>query len=171
MKYEVQLASFSSGEKTRVIELERNPSGWRVALDGRPVAVDAVEIAPNTLSILLGGRSFEITVTPSADGKLKLQTGAQEFTAEVIDPRAWSGRRHSHVEAEGRQQIVAPMPGKVVRLLVKAGDRVEASQGLLVVEAMKMQNEIRSPKTGTVERVFAKEGQPVNAGEVLCIVA
>jgi len=63
------------------------------------------------------------------------------------------------------------MPGKVVRLLVKAGDHVEAGQGLLVVEAMKMQNEIRSPKSGIVERVFAKEGQPVNAGEVLAIVA
>jgi biotin carboxyl carrier protein len=171
MKFEVQLASSSSEEKTRVIELERDAAGWRVTLDGRPVAVDAVEIAPNTLSILLDGQSFEITVTPSADGKLKLQIGAQEFTAEIIDPRAWSGRRHGNVEAEGRQQIVAPMPGKVVRLLVKAGDHVEAGQGLLVIEAMKMQNEIRSPKSGTVERVLAREGQPVNAGEVLCVVA
>ena len=170
MRYEVQLAS-SSGEKARVIELERDTAGWRVILDGRPVAVDAVEIAPNTLSILLDGQSFEISVTPAPDGKLKLQTGTQEFTAEVIDPRAWSGRRHGSVEAEGRQQIVAPMPGKVVRLLVKEGDRVEAGQGLLVVEAMKMQNEIRSPKSGTVERILAKEGQPVNSGEVLCVVA
>jgi biotin carboxyl carrier protein len=62
------------------------------------------------------------------------------------------------------------MPGKIVRVLVKAGDRVEAGQGLLVVEAMKMQNEIRSPKGGTIERVLAEEGQAVNAGEVLCIV-
>ena len=167
MRYEVQLASSSSGEKARVIELERDTAGWRVILDGRPVAVDAVEIAPNTLSILLDGQSFEISVTPSPDGKLKLQTGTQEFTAEVIDPRAWSGRRHGSVEAEGRQQIVAPMPGKVVRLLVKEGDHVEAGQGLLVVEAMKMQNEIRSPKSGAVERILAKEGQPVNSGEIL----
>ena len=169
MRYDVQLAS-SSGEKTRVIELERDVAGWRVTLDGRPVAVDAVEISPNALSILLDGQSFEINVTPSPDGKLKLQTGTQEFTAVVIDPRAWSGRRHSNAEAEGRQQVVAPMPGKIVRILVKAGDQVEAGQGLLVVEAMKMQNEIRSPKSGTVERVLASEGQPVNAGEVLCIV-
>ncbi|HEX7697829.1 MAG TPA: biotin/lipoyl-containing protein, partial [Candidatus Acidoferrum sp.] len=66
---------------------------------------------------------------------------------------------------------VAPMPGKVARLLVKAGDHVEADQGLLDVEAMKMPNEIRSPKSGTVERVLAGKGQPVNAGEVLCVVA
>jgi biotin carboxyl carrier protein len=171
MRYEVRLASSNSGERTCVIELERDASGWRVTLNGRPVTVDVVEVAPNTLSILLEGQSFEINVTPSPDGKLKLQNGAHEFTAEVIDPRAWSGRRHGNVEAEGRQQVVAPMPGKVVRLLVKVGERVEAGQGLLVVEAMKMQNEIRSPKSGTVEHVLAKEGQPVNAGEILCIVA
>jgi biotin carboxyl carrier protein len=169
MKYEVQLAS-PCEEKTLVIELERDGVAWRVTLDGRPVAVDAVEIAPNTLSILLNGQSFEVNVSSSPDGKLKLQTGSREFIAEVIDPRAWSGRRHGSVEAQGRQQIVAPMPGKVVRLLVKEGDRVEAGQGLLVVEAMKMQNEIRSPKGGTVERVLAKEGQAVNAGDVLCVV-
>jgi biotin carboxyl carrier protein len=170
MKYEVKLSSSSEG-KTRIIELERDGDLWQVTLDGRPVAVDAVEIAPNTLSILLDGQSFEINVTPSPDGKLKLQTGSREFIAEVIDPRAWSGRRHGSVEAEGRQQVVAPMPGKVVRLLIREGDRVEAGQGLVVVEAMKMQNEIRSPKSGTVERVLTKEGQPVNAGDVLCVVA
>ncbi len=171
MRYEVLLTSSNSKEKARIIELERNASGWLVTVDGRAVAVDAVEIAPNALSILLDGQSFEINVAPSPDGKLKLQNGTQEFIAEVIDPRAWSGRRHGSVEAEGRQQVLAPMPGKVVRLLVKAGEHVEADQGLLVVEAMKMQNEIRSPKSGMVERVLAKEGQPVNAGDVLCVVA
>jgi biotin carboxyl carrier protein len=171
VRYEVQLSSSTPGEKTCVIELEREAVGWRVTLDGQPVTVDAVEIAPNTLSILLDGHSFEITVTPSPGDKLNLHAGSQEFIAEVIDPRAWSGRRHGNVEAEGCQQIVAPMPGKVVRLLVQAGDHVEAGQGLVVVEAMKMQNEVRSPKSGTVERILAREGQAVNAGEVLCVVA
>ena len=169
MKYEVQLNG-QSGKTTRIVELERNASAWRILLDGQPIEADAVEIAPYTLSILLNGQSYEIRVSPVPEGKLKLQTGTHEFTAEVIDPRAWSGRRHGHVEAEGRQQIIAPMPGKIVRLLVKAGDHVEIGQGLLVVEAMKMQNEIRSPKSGTVERVLAKEGQAVNAGEVLAWV-
>jgi len=164
MKLEVRISG-----RTRTVELERDTNGWRATIDGQPAA-DIVEIAPNTLSVLLAGQSHEICVTPSLDGKLKLQTGTQEFSAEVLDPRTWSGRRGG-VEAEGRQQIIAPMPGKVVRLLVKAGDGVEAGQGLLVVEAMKMQNEIRSPKSGTVERVLAAEGQAVNAGEVLCIVS
>ena len=95
----------------------------------------------------------------------------QEFTAEVVDPRAWRGRTHGAVALEGRQHVVAPMPGKVVRVLVHEGDTVESGQGILVVEAMKMQNEIRSPKAGTVERLNVKEGQPVNAGEVLCVVS
>ena len=169
MKFEVQLSG-PSGKCSRVVELERDGDRWRVTLDGKLVEADAVEIAPNIVSILLQGQSHEIRITPSPDGTLKLQAGLAEFTAEVIDPRAWRGRRHGALEAEGRQQVVAPMPGKIVRLLVKAGDKIEAGQGLLVIEAMKMQNEIRSPKSGTVERLLAKEGQPVNAGEVLAWV-
>ena len=169
MKYEIRLEG-SSGRKTRFVELERHGQGWQVALDGQTVAADAVEVVPNTFSILLDGQSHEISVALSPEGKLRLHTRTQEFTAEVLDPRTWRGRQ-GDVEASGRQQILAPMPGKVVRLLVKAGDHVEAGQGLLVVEAMKMQNEIRSPKSGVVERVLAVEGLPVNAGEVLAIVA
>jgi biotin carboxyl carrier protein len=166
MKYEVRIEG-----KTRVVELARYSNAWQATLDGGPGTADVTEIAPNIYSVLLSGQSHEICVTPSPGGKLNLQTGRFEFTAEVVDPRSWSGRRHAGSEAEGRQQIVAPMPGKIVRVLVIAGDRVEAGQGLLVVEAMKMQNEIRSPKSGTVESVQVEEGQAVNAGEVLCVVS
>jgi biotin carboxyl carrier protein len=162
MKFDVRI-----NDKTRTIELQRNSGRWQISLDGTGLDADAVEIAPNVFSILLNGESFEVRIAPASDGKLTLQTRHHEFIAEVLDPRAWRGRRHGALEAKGRQQIVAPMPGKIVRLLVKAGDRVEAGQGLFVVEAMKMQNEVRSPKTGTVERLLAKEGQPVNAGEIL----
>jgi biotin carboxyl carrier protein len=165
VKFEVRI-----GAETRIVELEHHADHWRVTLDGQALEADAVEIAPNTFSILLRGQSHEIRVTPSPSGMLTLQTDLEEFTAEVVDPRAWSGRRHDALEAKGRQPVVAPMPGKVVRLLVKAGDTVEAGQGLLVVEAMKMQNEIRSPKSGIVERLLAREGQPVNAGETLAWV-
>ena len=169
MKLEVQLTS-RAGKTLRMVELDRTADGWKISLDGQPVQADAVEIAPNTFSILIDGRSYEIRVAPAPDGSLKVQAGLQEFTAAANDPRAWRGRKHGAAEAEGRQQIVAPMPGKVVRFLVQAGDAIEAGQGLLVVEAMKMQNEIRSPKSGTVERLNVKEGQAVNAGEVLCVV-
>lgn len=166
MKYEVRISG-----KTRLVELERQGDGWQARLDGEADVADVVETAPNTFSILVSGQSHQISVTPSSDGGLELVTGGFEFSAAVTDPRSWRGRRHGGAEAEGRQQIAAPMPGKIVRLLVKAGDAVEAGRGLLVIEAMKMQNEIRSPKSGTVERVLVREGQAVNAGEVLCVVA
>jgi biotin carboxyl carrier protein len=167
MKYEVRISG-----KTHVVELERSENGWQAKIDGESGAsADVTEIGANIFSVLLSGQSHDIYVTPSPDGQLQLQTDGFEFTAEVVDPRSWRGRRHGGVEAEGRQQIAAPMPGKVVRVLVKEGDAVEAGQGLLVVEAMKMQNEIRSPRSGTVECFLVEEGQAVNAGEVLCIVA
>jgi len=165
MKYEVHMEG-----KTRVVELEHHGGAWRISLDGQPVAADVIEISPGVYSILLDDRSHEVRVMTAPDGSLKVQSGLYEFAAKVVDPRSWRGRRHGVLEAEGRQQILAPMPGKVVRLLVKVGDKVEAGQGLLVVEAMKMQNEIRSPKSGVVERLQAKEGQAVNAGDVLAWV-
>lgn len=149
------------------VELTRDGAGWKIAVSDVAMNADALEIAPGIFSILLNGQSHEIRLAPNPDGSLTVQNGPHEFRAEVADPRAWRGRKHGAVEAEGRQQIVAPMPGKVIRLLVKPGDKVEAGQGLLVVEAMKMQNEVKSPKTGTVEKLQAKEGQAVNAGDVL----
>jgi biotin carboxyl carrier protein len=169
MKFEIQLTG-PSGKRKHMVELERKGNVSTVSLDGKPVDADAVQVAPNAISVMLGGQSFEIHVSSSVDGTLKLQCGAHEFSADIIDPRAWRGRKHSAVEVEGRQEILAPMPGKVIRVLAAVGDAVEAGQGLLVVEAMKMQNEIRSPKSGKVERLLVKEGQNVNAGEVLAWV-
>jgi len=74
------------------------------------------------------------------------------------------------IESEGSQRVIAPMPGKVVRVLVKVGDAIEVGNGILVVEAMKMQNEVRSPKSGKIERLLVSEGQAVSAGEVLAVV-
>jgi biotin carboxyl carrier protein len=162
VKYEIQIAG-----KTRAVELTRAPNGWQASLDGVALDIDAAEISPGVFSILLNGQSHEVRIAAAPDGTLTLQDGPHEWKAQVIDPRAWRGRRHGAAEVEGRQQIVAPMPGKVVRVLVKVGDQVEAGQGLLVVEAMKMQNEVRSPKTGKVEKLSAKEGQAVNSGDTL----
>ena len=169
MKFEIQLSG-ATGKRKHIVDLERKGDSCSVSLDGQRVDADAVQVAPNTVSVMLGGQSFEIHVSRSVDGSLKLQCGPHEFSAEIVDPRAWRGRKQGAVEMEGRQEILAPMPGKVVRVLVAVGDAVEAGQGLLVVEAMKMQNEIRSPKSGKVERLLVKEGQNVNAGEVLAWV-
>jgi biotin carboxyl carrier protein len=143
-------------------------------LDGRVLAADAVEVTSGVYSILMGGESMEVRVEPRAEagvGGVHVTVGSREFSADVRDPRQWRRHRGAAAEAEGRQQVLAPMPGKIVRVLVKAGDSIEMKQGLVVVEAMKMQNEIRSPKSGTVERLLVTEGQAVNTGEVLAIIA
>ncbi len=167
MKYEILI----NGARRSVEFTPPNGEGSRAAftVDGRAVEADAVRIARVAYSILIGGRSLEVTLEENAAGLL-LRSGGRDFQVEVIDPRAWRGGRGGAIELEGRQQLVAPMPGKIVRVLVAKGQQVENGQGLLVIEAMKMQNEVRSPKSGTVERV-AKEGQTVNAGEVLAVVA
>jgi len=176
MKLEIQI-----GGRKRSLEIgagapsaagERDGAGrrhLRAVLDGKPIEADVAQVAPGIYSILLGVKSFEVRVEERGAG-LVIHTGGNNWTAKVTDPRQWR-RRGGTLEVEGRQQVVAPMPGKVVRLLAKAGDAVEAGQGLLVVEAMKMQNEIRSPKKGTVERLQVTEGQAVNAGDVLLTVA
>jgi biotin carboxyl carrier protein len=169
MKFEIQLTA-ARGKRKHVVELERKGGVSSVTLDGQAVDADAVQIAPNIVSVMLSGQSFEIHVSRSTEGTLKLQCGPHEFSADIVDPRAWRGRKHGAAEVEGRQEVLAPMPGKVVRVLAAVGDTVEAGQGLLVVEAMKMQNEIRSPKSGKVERLLVREGQNVNAGEVLAWV-
>jgi biotin carboxyl carrier protein len=169
MKYEIELAT-PAGKTKHIVELRQKDGQREITLDGRAIEGDAVQVSPNTISVMLGGRSFEINLTRSLDGTIKMQCGSHEFSAHVVDPRAWRGRKQGAIEVEGRQEILAPMPGKIVRVLVAVGESVEAGQGLLVVEAMKMQNEIRSPKNGKVERLLAKEGQAVNAGEVLAWV-
>jgi len=137
-------------------------------VDGRLVEADAAQISHDAYSVLIGGRSLEVTIEETPDGLL-LRANSREFHLEIFDPRSWRRGRGAGIELEGRQQLIAPMPGKIVRVLVAAGQQVNAGQGLLVIEAMKMQNEIRSPKSGTVEKL-AKEGQTVNAGEILAVV-
>ena len=137
-------------------------------IDGRSVNAYGVEISRGVYSIVIDGRSVEIRVEATADGLL-LHSANREFHVTIVDPRSWRHGRGGKIEPEGRQKLAASMPGKIVRLLVAPGQQVEAGQGLLVVEAMKMQNEIRSPKSGTVERL-AQEGQTVNAGDVIAVV-
>ena len=165
MKYEVRI-----GETARIVEIESEPTGeTRFRIDCRTVVADASEIAPGTYSILLDGHSFEIQMRRTRQG-LRAICGGQEFPVSVRDPRAWRGAQGALHVAEGRQQVTAPMPGKVVRVLIVPGQRVDVGQGLVVVEAMKMQNEIRAPKAGTVERVFVKENDTVGASDPLAIV-
>ncbi len=166
MKYEIVM----NGER-RTVEFTppaNETSRVKFTVDGRLVEACAVRISPGAYSILIAGRSIEVTAEESSGG-LQMRANGREFQMEIVDPRSWRRGHGTGIELEGRQQLVAPMPGKIVRVLVAAGQKVSAGEGLLVIEAMKMQNEIRSPKSGTVEKL-AREGQTVNAGEVLAIV-
>jgi biotin carboxyl carrier protein len=115
-------------------------------------------------SVLIGGKSYYAV---AAGGEIRVNGRA--FAVDLFDPREIRGRR-SGGAGEGRQNVLSPMPGKVVRVLVSAGDAVEAGQGLVVVEAMKMQNEMKSPKAGKVAEVKTKAEATVAAGEVLVVI-
>lgn len=150
------------------LDLNRADGRWSCRLDGREVEVDAILARPDVLSLRIGNLAYEIKSERVAND-LHLWVGSTRFAAEVRDPRSLRGRAQA-ADDRGPKKIVAPMPGKVVRLLVKEGDEVELGAGVAVVEAMKMQNEIKSPKKGTVQKIMATEGAAVNAGDVLAIV-
>jgi biotin carboxyl carrier protein len=165
MKIEIQL-----GSVRKSVEVRDANGKIEFAVDGRQLQAEAVQVADGIYSILIDGQSFEATIE-SRGSLLGVTVGGRQYTGEIHDPRQLKHRRGGGVEAEGRQQIVAPMPGKVVRVLAASGDTVEANKGVVVIEAMKMQNEVRSPKSGRVERILVSEGQAVNAGDVLAVIA
>ncbi len=164
MVYEVII----SGAPHR-LELEKAGAGWMCRLDGREVHVDAVLPRRDVLSLLVDGQAFEIKREQTATD-LHLWVGSTRFAVELRDPRSLRSRKAGGADEKGPRKILAPMPGRVVRLLVAEGDAVEAGQGIVVVEAMKMQNEIKSPKKGVVKKIAATAGTAVNAGDVLAIV-
>jgi biotin carboxyl carrier protein len=155
--------------KPHRLELERAESVWKCRLDGQEILVDAVLARPDVLSLLIDGRSYEIKREQTATA-LHLWVGSTCFGVELRDPRSLRSRRDGAGDASGPRKLLCPMPGKIVRVLVTEKSEVEAGQGIVVVEAMKMQNEIKSPKKGVVQKILAIEGASVNAGDVLAIV-
>ena len=154
--------------KNHRLDLSRAEGGWSCRLDGRELEVDAILARPDLLSLRIGNLAYEVKLERVAS-ELHLWVGTTRFAAEVRDPRSLRGRARAG-EDQGPKKIVAPMPGKVVRLLVRDGDEVELGTGVAVVEAMKMQNEIKSPKKGIIQKILVGEGAAVNAGDVLAIV-
>lgn len=145
------------------------PPGCRFSLGRGPErSADVASPGPGIYSVLLDGRSYDARVERTS-GHLIVSVQGHRFEIEVRDPRRWSpnaaSRRGGDIET-----VRAPMPGKVVRVLVAPGDTVEAGQGVMVVEAMKMQNEMKASRSGRVLAVAAKEGATVTAGEVLATI-
>jgi biotin carboxyl carrier protein len=171
MRFEVEING-----RMRGLTVERTgvPGQFRVAVDGAGRLIDAARVEDRTWSLLIpeeGSTSWRASITDGArPGELVVQIGGASFAVAV------NGRRSRHVAAgdaapeEGAQRIVATMPGKVVRVLVQPGDHVAPGQSVIVVEAMKMENEFRAQKSGTVKEVFAQAGASVEAGRTLVVI-
>lgn len=146
----------------------------QIRIDGRvveavsPDGLDVREITPGFYSILLDGRSHRVRLFRSGDG-WRASVGSHTYSVEIEDPRNGS-RRSRAALAHAHQDVKAPMPGKVVRVLVAEGDEVQAGQGLIVVEAMKMQNEIKALRAGRVLRITAQPGAAVTADQILATI-
>ncbi|HEX8472780.1 MAG TPA: biotin/lipoyl-containing protein [Pyrinomonadaceae bacterium] len=155
------------------LDLERR-EGARVeaTVEGRRYELEARETEAGAFLLFVDGRVYECRATraSAAGGASEVQIGDEVFRVALFDPKRLRGARGAGAEASGRAQVAASMPGKVVRVLVAEGALVEAGDGLVVVEAMKMQNELKSPKSGTVVEVRAEAGATVNAGDVLIVV-
>jgi len=157
-----------NGEE-RSIELLATQPACRFQLGGSAEQNAHVESPePGVYSVLMNGRSYDAFVEETPNG-LMVSLQGYHFEIQVRDPRRWS-RKGGASSGEGVQTIASPMPGKVVRVLVKAGDVVQAGQGIVVVEAMKMQNEMKAPRAGNVLSLPAREGATVLAGEVLATI-
>lgn len=134
------------------------------------ISAEAALLEPGILSIVSGGQSLEarLDVTPQSSAVL---VNGRRYEFAQFDPRSLQARRATAGGDDGPRTLKSPMPGRVLRILAPAGSAVAAQQGILVVEAMKMQNELKSPKEGTVTRILVAEGDTVTAGQALAIIA
>jgi biotin carboxyl carrier protein len=175
----------------RTIEFRRHGSTWEMTVDGRILSVD-VTASAGRWSLLMGApspdgfgetgaqsksagrpaKSYEVAVERRANGERIVYVNGVAVPISVVDPRERLVRRRGGASAEtGPRAIVSPMPGRIVKVLVREGDVVAAQQGLVVVEAMKMENELRAPRAGQVSAVKVVEGMSVEAKAVLVTLA
>jgi biotin carboxyl carrier protein len=159
------------GKESQAVSVEPLEGGlYRVTVDGRERIIDAARVNGDSWSIADagGGRQRIVDLDTAANGDLLASVQNATIALKLVDARrAAAAKLAAPREPSGPQPIRAPMPGKVVKVLVKAGEAVKSGQGVAVVEAMKMENELRAPRDGTIAEVAAKDGQAVEAGQVL----
>jgi biotin carboxyl carrier protein len=153
-----------------VFETRANGATTEYTLDGgTPGSASIEEVRPGVFSVLLGTRSFTVNVAPRDDAYEVVSSDGRAHTMAISDARDRGGSGDT-AGAKGPATIRAHMPGKIIKLLVEVGVEVEAGQGLIVVEAMKMQNEVKAPKNGVVMKVLIAAGATVAAGETLIVL-
>ena len=163
---------FVHGEERQIEVRETTPDRFVVTIDERSFEVDAKSLSDSTLSMIMGNEAYCIESEEDPDGGHNLLVRGQVVHVEVLDLRKVR-LRQAQASADndaGPTVIKSPMPGKVVSVLVQDGEEVKKGDGLVVVEAMKMENELKSPKDGIVKEITAVEGAAVDGGASLCIV-
>jgi biotin carboxyl carrier protein len=156
------------GHQTK-IELSTSAGTRKVAVNGEEISCDWIRLPGGHCSLIVGGRVYDFIIQVSDENCCVIGREGSH-TLYIADPRRLTPGQGIESGPSGLQRLKAEMPGKVIRILVKEGDRVEFDQGLLVLEAMKMQNEIRAPKSGVVREIRVTPGIAVNTGEfLLCL--
>ncbi len=156
--------------RLRQLELSSNGTAglYKAKLDGETIEVQAEQLRPGVFSLLIEGRAYRCILDSAPETAVHVE--GQRIPYQVYDPRSLKSRRSHAGDAAGPRAIKAPMPGRVVRCLCERGDAVEANQPVIVIEAMKMQNELKTPKAGTVTEIRVVPGDTVNVGQVLVII-
>jgi biotin carboxyl carrier protein len=167
MKLQVEI-----GNDKHEIELHEDGGVVKAIIDGEEFAAEVSQPEPGLFLIKRGGNIFEAFVHPDTriDGPKKVSINGRDHEIKLIDPRRLRGYGSNADHGEGLAEIRTAMPGRVVRVLVEADSEVEKGDGVLVVEAMKMQNELKSPKNGRVKYIRVAEGDTVAAGDVLATI-
>jgi 3-methylcrotonyl-CoA carboxylase alpha subunit len=161
------IARLEDGSEER-IDLERDGEGYRVAIGERTYRVDLARFGQAGRSLLIGGRQHEVMVRAVGGGRYEVGSPRGLDVVEVVDPLTHLARQaHGGDAASGGGRVTAYMPGRVVGLLVEEGASVTAGQGVLVLEAMKMENEIAADHAGVVKRFFVEPGRAVESGDPL----
>jgi biotin carboxyl carrier protein len=153
----------------KIRTVDYRPGEATALVNGMAVAVEAQVLRPGVLSLRVDGRAWRVVLEDDAN-EPAVHVGGARVAYRVDDPRSLKTRRGRAAGTDGPRAIKASMPGRVVRVLVQKGDAVEAHQGVVVIEAMKMQNELKSPKAGKVAELRVGPGDTVAAGDVLAIV-
>jgi|SRR5947209_16297560 len=156
-----------NGRDYRVDLEQQEGRAWACRVNGQEIFVNVADAATGMLSLLIGNESHQVFVNSAHQ---QVTIGGVRFAVDVRDPRSWSTRQSKAHSQVGSKKVVAPMPGKVVRVIAAPGAEVEQGAGVIVIEAMKMQNELKSPKKGRVGKILASEGAAVNAGDVLAVI-
>jgi biotin carboxyl carrier protein len=154
--------------KTARIEVRESQGRYCVIIGEKALELDWVRTGENETSVLIDGVSHDASVEKTPEGFAVLLRG-DRFDVELKD--AVKGEALGRVAHQGPLKLTAPMPGKIVKVLVKEGEAVEAGRGVLVMEAMKMENELKASKAGTVQEIKVKEGQAVEMGALLLIIS